>query len=167
MDSGSAEDHLKPDSDIAGARLPFLDTDDHRRRRGGTQWVLLALALTGLGIAGFLLSNVVPFGRHTASVSVLSEAQREAAQGFWDTVVDQYVKLGLIIRYQTERDTFVMYVRGSQWKLLSAKDKKTFLANVSTSNEILGRPTLVEIRDQETGQVYAATNPRRVEQIHE
>jgi hypothetical protein len=118
-------------------------------------WLLVVptALLFGLGIGAIASFN------HPTTLPSFSEAQREAAQGFWDTVVDQYAKVGLIARYESADGAFVMYVKGEQWRLLSHQDKKAFLANLSRSNEILGRPVQIEIRDQLSGRVYAASQP--------
>jgi hypothetical protein len=118
-------------------------------------WLLVptALLLLGLVMGGIVTLN------DPSPLPLFSDAQREAAQGFWDTVVDQYAKVGLIARYESADGAFVMYVKGDQWRLLSHQDKKAFLANLSRSNEILGRPAHIEIRDQLSGRVYAASQP--------
>src|SRR5207247_5411502 len=82
-------------------------------------------------------------------------AHRYAPTWFWCTVLYPYIRRGLITRYQSEDGIFVMYVRANQWRLLSYKDKTTFLGNISTSNEILGRPARVEIRDENSKRTYA------------
>ena len=129
-------------------------------------WILVGVVAVVFMAFGRIAVNMA--GLHSSSNrSSFSEAQREAAQGFWDTVVDQYVKLGLIARYQSEDETFVMYVRGNQWRRLSYKDKKTFLGNLSTSNEILGRPARVEIRDENSNRTYAVRRPPVNEQVYE
>ena len=120
--------------------------------------MLLALGLIALNMAGL---------HPSLSQRPVSEAQREAAQGFWDTVVDQYIKLGLIARYQSENGTFVMYVRGRQWRLLSYTDKKIFLANLAKSNEILGKPSRVEIRDEDSKRTYAVKMPPGTDEVYE
>lgn len=129
-------------------------------------WILVGLVAVVFMAFGRIAVNIA--GLHSSSNrSSFSEAQREAAQGFWDTVVDQYVKLGLIARYQSEDETFVMYVRGNQWRHLSYKDKQTFLGNLSTSNEILGRPARVEIRDANSNRTYAVRRPPVKEEVYE
>jgi len=128
-------------------------------------WILVGLVAVAFMAFGRIAVNIA--GLHSSSRPSFSEAQREGAQGFWDTVVDQYVKLGLIARYQSEDGIFVMYVRGNQWRLLSYKDKKTFLGNISTSNEILGRPARVEIRDENSKRTYAVRRPPVKEEVYE
>ena len=129
-------------------------------------WILIGLGAVVFMAFGRIAVNMA--GLHSSSNRPsFSEAQREAAQGFWDTVVDQYVKLGLITRYQSEDGIFVMYVRGNQWRLLSYNDKKTFLGNISTSNEILGKPARVEIRDENSKRTYAVRRPPVKEEVYE
>ena len=129
-------------------------------------WILIGLGAVVFIAFGRIAVNMA--GLHSSSNRPsFSEAQREAAQGFWDTVVDQYVKLGLIARYQSEDETFVLYVRGNQWRHLSYRDKKTFLGNLSTSNEILGRPARVEMRDENSKRTYAVRRPPVKEEVYE
>ena len=147
------------------SRSSAFSTDTARLRKAlfAKRW-LLAPLIAFLVIAGLVVAN---FDWRLFGQPRYSDGQREAAQGFWDTVVDQYLKLGLITHYGTEDRTFVIYVRGSQWRLLSKEDKRTFLANVSRSNEILGRTSRVEIRDNDTGIVYGVLNPPLVNEIYE
>ena len=128
-------------------------------------WILVGLVAVAFTAFGRIAVNIA--GLHSSSRPPFSDAQREAAQGFWDTVVDQYVELGLITRYQSEDGIFVMYVRGNQWRLLSYNDKKTFLGNISTSNEILGKPARVEIRDENSKRTYAVRRPPVKEEVYE
>ena len=137
-------------------------------RRVRKQWLWLALAPAALLGIGLVIASVASHTiRHASIQSPFTESQREAAQGFWDTVVDQYIKIGLIGRYEPRDGMFVMYVRGPQWRLLSLEDKKAFVANLSKSNAILGQPSYVEIRDEESGKVYAVTRSPEKNEIYE
>jgi len=149
---------LRPSSGPGGKVAP------QPRARWKT-WILVGLVAVAFMAFGRIAVNIA--GLHSSSRPSFSENQREAAQGFWDTVVDQYVKLGLITRYQSEDGIFVMYVRANQWRLLSYKDKTTFLGNISTSNEILGRPARVEIRDENSKRTYAVRRPPVKEEVYE
>lgn len=129
---------------------PYLlpsDTAKLRKTFSAKRWIPPTIAALLL-IAGLFSAN---FDWRVFDRPKYSDAQREAAQGFWDTVVDQYLKLGLITHYRTEGPNFIIYVRETQWRLLSYEDKRTFLSNVSRTNEILGRTSRVEIRDNDTG----------------
>jgi hypothetical protein len=142
----------------AGAPSCWTPFPNPLDRRFFKKRIWLLLVPTAVLLLGLVIGSIASFN-HPSPLPLFSEAQREAAQGFWDTVVDQYAKVGLIARYESADGAFVMYVKGDQWRLLSHQDKKAFLANLSRSNEILGRPVHIEIRDQVSGRVYAASQP--------
>jgi hypothetical protein len=138
---------------------PFPPASQHTHGK----WVWISLA----GAALLSIAAVGSLTRHRFLAPQFPTSQREAAQDFWDTVVDQYVKVGLIVRYEPQPDRLVMYVRRPQWRLLSLEDKKAFLANLSKSNEILGRPRHVEIRDGDSGNVFGSARRAEKNDIYE
>jgi hypothetical protein len=131
------------------------------------KWVWLALVPIILLTVGVVIASIASRTRHTFVVSPLPPSQREAAQDFWDTVVVQYTKGGLIAHYEPRADRLVMYVRAPLWRLLSLEDKRAFLANLSKTNEILGRPRHVEIRDQDSGKLYGLTQVPEKNEVYE
>lgn len=135
-------------------------------RNNRKKWLWLAM-LPIILIIGIGIASLASRTRHTFILSPVPSNQREAAVDFWNTVVDEYMKSGLITRYEPRTDRLVMYVRAPQWRMLSMQDKKAFLANLSKSNEILGRPRHVEIRDQDSGKLYGLTQLPEKQDIYE
>ena len=131
------------------------------------KWLWLGTLLVILLTVGVVIASIASRTRHTFILSPVPPSQREAAEDFWNTVVDEYMKGGLITRYEPRTDRLVMYVRAPQWRLLSIEDKRALLANLLKTNEILGRPRHVEIRDQDSGKLYGLTQLPEKQEIYE